>query len=201
MKNKAVIFVAVIFSAILFSLNAVCQPVLTAQKEITYDGKSLAQYAQSTNFPEIEGKYAYAINLDTGIVVYGKDFNTRTSPANTVKLMTAIVAYENIEDLDTVITASSSAVSKAQGANMAIKTGESFTARELLYGLLVRGANDAALVLAEYVAGTEQEFCSLMNQKALELGAVNTHFENVTGFYTEGSYTTARDVGDRKSVV
>ncbi|MBP3580110.1 MAG: D-alanyl-D-alanine carboxypeptidase [Clostridia bacterium] len=195
MKNKAVIFVAVIFSAILFSLNAVCQPVLTAQKEITYDGKSLAQYAQSTNFPEIEGKYAYAINLDTGIVVYGKDFNTRTSPANTVKLMTAIVAYENIEDLDTVITASSSAVSKAQGANMAIKTGESFTARELLYGLLVRGANDAALVLAEYVAGTEQEFCSLMNQKALELGAVNTHFENVTGFYTEGSYTTARDVG------
>lgn len=90
-------------------------------------------------------------------------------PASTVKLMTAIVAYENIPDLSVSITASKSAVTATQGANMAIKAGESFTAEQLLYGLLVTGANDAANVLAEHVAGSIDEFCVLMNEKAKQL--------------------------------
>lgn len=194
MKIKAVIL-SVLLLTVFMGLAVCSEPVLSAQKEVIFDGKSLAEYSDLQTEPEISGKYAYAINLETGTVVYGKDENVKTSPANTVKLMTAIVAYENIEDIDGYITASSSAVSKAQGSNMAIKEGESFTARELFYGLLVRGANDAALVLAEHVAGSQEEFCRLMNEKAKELGALNTHFENVTGFHTEGSYTTARDVG------
>ncbi len=181
---------------VLFTSFGVCaEPVLSAQAEVTYDGQSLCEYASVSEVPEIRGKHAYVINLETGTVVYAKDEHTKTSPANTAKLMTAIVAYENIDDIDEMITAKQSAVSNAKGSNMAIKTGESFTARELFYGLLVRGANDAALVLAEHVAGSEEAFCEMMNEKASELGATNTRFENVSGFYTENSHTTARDMG------
>lgn len=195
MKNRYTVICTALLLSLLCSMTALCAPVLSPQSEVTFDGKSLAEYSDTENLPDIQGKYAYCMNLETGTVVYGKDHNTRTSPANTVKLMTAIVAYENIENLDTVITANKSAVSKAQGSNMAIKEGERFTARDLFYGLLVRGANDAALVLAEHVAGSEEEFCRMMNEKAKELGAKDTFFENVTGFHTEGSYTTARDMG------
>jgi len=192
MKNK---FIVAAILVLLMTFSVFAEPVLSPKAEITFEGMSLSQYADVSTEPEIRGKHAYAINLDTGTVVYAKNSEQKTSPANTVKLMTAIVAYENIPDLDTVIAASQSAVSAAQGSNMAIKTGESFTARELFYGLLVRGANDAALVLAEHVSGSEEEFVKLMNKKAKELGADSTRFENVTGFYTENSYTTARDIG------
>ena len=195
MRYYIKIFAAVLIAVFAMGMRANCTVILSPQKEVTFDGKSLAQYAMCEEKPDIVGKNVYAMNLETGTVVYGVLENERISPANTVKLMTAIVAYENIDDLDAIIIADSSAVLKAQGANMAIKAGEEFTARDLLYGLLVRGANDAALVLAEHVAGSENEFCALMNKKAEEMGAKNTHFENVTGFYTENSYTTARDVG------
>lgn len=194
MKNR--IFYLFLCLLALFSFSAAAErETLALKSEITYDGKSLAEYSGVSEKLEIEGKYAYAINLDTGVVVYEKSSDVKTPPANTVKLMTAIVAYEKIPDLDVLISASDVAVSKAQGANMSIKRGESFTARDLLYGLLVRGANDAALVLAEYVAGSEEEFCVLMNEKAEEIGALDTRFENCTGFSTAGSYTTARDMG------
>ncbi len=168
---------------------------ISLKPEFTFDGKSLADYASVEGEPEIEGYSAYAINLNTGTVVYEKNSLDAVYPASTVKLMTAIVAYENIPDLDVEITANQSAVSKAQGANMAIKAGEKFTARELFYGLLVRGANDAALVLAEYVAGSQEEFCKMMNEKAQQIGAGSTYFENVTGFHEENMITTARDIG------
>ncbi len=195
MKNRFLKLLCTLAISTLASCVCFCAPVLSPQPEITFDGMSLTEYASLVDVPDIEGKYAYAINLDTGTVVYAKNSSVKTSPASTVKLMTAITAYENIPDLDVTITASQNAVSKAQGSNMSIKAGESFKASELFYGLLVRGANDAALVLAEHVAGSEKDFVELMNKKAKELGASNTHFENVTGFHTEGSYTTARDMG------
>ena len=80
--------------------------------------------------------------------MYQKNPNDVVYPASTVKLMTAIVAYENIPELSALITASGSAVRAARGTNMAIKEGETFTAEQLLYGVLVTGANDAANVLA-----------------------------------------------------
>ena len=100
-----------------FSVTA--QTVISAQPEVMFDGESLATYAGMEELPVLEAKYVYAMNLDTGTVVYVKDFSKKTSPANTVKLMTAITAYENIPDIDVEIEASHHAVSTAQGANMA----------------------------------------------------------------------------------
>ena len=161
--------------------------------ERLYDGKALAEYAGISDIPEIDGYSAYVYNLETGSVMFRKKADDPVYPASTVKLMTAIVAYENIPDLQTQITASRSAINAAKGSNMAIKTGETFTAEQLLYGLLVTGANDAANVLAEYVGGSIDGFCEMMNAKAAELGASNTTYTNPTGLHSPEMKTTARD--------
>ena len=168
---------------------------VTAKPEFTFDGKSLAEFASVEDQPVIEGQSAYAINLNTGTVVFEKNSSEIVYPASTTKLMTAIVAYENIPDLEVMVKASEGAVKKTQGANIRISAGEEYSARELLNALLISGANDAALVLAEHVSGSESEFCKLMNEKAKLLGAVNTNFENVTGFHKDTNVTTARDIG------
>ena len=168
---------------------------LTAKSELTFDGLSLAEFASVENQPKIEGQSAYAINLNTGAVVFEKNSHDPVFPASTVKLMTAIVAYENIPDLDVMITASPEAVKRIQGANINIKAGEEYSASELLRALLISGANDAALVLAEHVSGSQQEFVKLMNEKAKKIGADSTVFKNVTGFHDDEMVTTARDIG------
>lgn len=194
MKRIKYILILLLCSLLVaFSVNA--QELVTAKPEFTYDGKSLAEYAGIEGEPFLRGSSAYAMNLNTGTVVFEKNCYDTVFPASTTKLMTAIVAYENIPDLDVEITASASAVKKTAGANVRIEAGETYTARELLYALLVSGANDAALVLAEHVAGSEEEFCTLMNEKAKLIGAESTHYDNVTGFHVDTMVTTARDTG------
>lgn len=193
---KRIKYLAVFVSLILL-LSALCfaDGSISPKPEFTFDGKSLSEYAGIENVPSIEGYSAYAINLNTGMVVYDKKPDDIVYPASTTKLMTAIVAYESIPDLDVEITATDYVVKNTQGANVRIESGEIYTARELLNALLIEGANDAALMLAEYVAGSEEEFCVLMNEKAKEIGAVNTHYDNVTGFHNNTTVTTARDTG------
>lgn len=190
-KNKVIMLtLAFVF---LFAQFVGAKETYLPTDEVTFDGKSLSEYASVGNVPNIEGTSAYAINLNTGTLIYEKNSSDTVYPASTVKLMTAIVAYENIPDLDVDIVASDSAVRATQGANIKIEAGEVYSARELLNAVLICGANDAALVLSEYVSGSEREFCALMNKKATEIGAQNTHYDNVTGFHTETQVTTARD--------
>lgn len=162
-----------------------------------YDSKTFSDFAE-ISFPEPEGKFAIAVNLETGSVMYEKNADILLFPASTVKLMTALVAFENISDLETVIYASENAVKKTTGTKLnptkPIKAGEGFTARELLYGLLVTGANDAANVLAEHVGGSIEGFCDMMNEKAKSIGAQNTTFRNPTGLHDPEMKTTARDM-------
>ena len=162
--------------------------------ERLYDEKSFVEYAGTSDVPEVNGYSAYVYNVETGSVMYQKNPNDVVYPASTVKLMTAIVAYENIPELSALITASGSAVRAARGTNMAIKEGETFTAEQLLYGLLVTGANDAANVLAEYVGGSIENFCQMMNEKAAAIGAASTTFVNPTGIHDASMVTTARDI-------
>ncbi|MBR5528038.1 MAG: D-alanyl-D-alanine carboxypeptidase [Clostridia bacterium] len=162
-----------------------------------FDNKTFSEFAK-VEFPGIEAAFACVLNLETGNMIYEKNPKVLLFPASTVKIMTAIVAYENIPDLETVIYASESAVKKSTGTKIhsgkPIKAGEGFTARELLYALLVVGANDAANVLAEYVGGTVEGFCDMMNAKAKEIGANDTFFANPTGLHDERMKTTAHDL-------
>lgn len=194
MKKYLKLALTVLAAVQILSLCAFSLEQAPVMDEITYSGKALCDYASVPEKPMITGKYAYCINLDTGTVIYEKNSTDKAYPASTVKLLTALTAYENIPDLDAAVTVSQETVRNASGSNMSLKTGEILTARDLLYGVLVTGANDAASALAEYVSGSVSEFCTLMNQKAEQLGAENSHFENVTGFQSENTYSTARDM-------
>lgn len=182
---------------LLLALPLVMQVGAVGDEFYYYDTKSLQEFAGLTP-PETESVSVMAVNLDSGAVIYEKNAKQILFPASTVKIMTAIVALENINDLDTVIYASKNAVKKSSGTRMSpvnpIKEGEGFTARELLYALLVVGANDAANVLAEHVAGSIDDFCVMMNEKAKSIGATDTVFKNPTGLHDEGMVTTAYDM-------
>ncbi len=115
-------------------------------------------------------------------------------PTSTVKIMTGILAIENLsERLDENITVTSSMLSAVSGNNIGLAAGEIVTIDSMIRALLVNGANDAAYVLAHTVSGSTEEFVTLMNTKAKELGAHHTHYTNPTGMHDENMYTTAED--------
>ena len=182
------------FIVLIMSFAVSAEDIRFPFNEKLFDGKSLSEYTQIQDVPAVSGHSAYVYNIETGSVIYRKNQDDPVYPASTVKLMTAIVAYENIPDLQTTITATTSAVRATKGSNMSIKIGEQFTAEQLLNGLLITGANDAANLLAEYVAGDVNTFCQMMNTRAKELGAVNTNFTNPTGLHSVDMVTTAKDI-------
>ncbi len=139
-----------------------------------------------------KSRAALTVDASTGEILFSKNSNWRLPPASTTKLMTAIVAIEN-EELSKVVTISRKA-SRAAPSKVGFKGGDQITIEGLLYAALLGSANDAAVALAEAVSGSEQEFVSLMNQKAILIGAENTKFVNATGLPGNGQYTTALDL-------
>lgn len=124
---------------------------------------------------------------------YGKDVHKRVVPASTTKVMTALLVLEKLSLNDTV-TASKRA-SLAQPTKIDVQPGEKFKVRDLMYAILLKSANDAAIVLAEAAAGTEWEFVQMMNARAKQLGCRQTRFMNSNGLPTkEAQYTTAYDM-------
>jgi len=124
---------------------------------------------------------------------YGKDVHKRVIPASTTKVMTALLVLEKLSLNDTV-TASSRAAS-AQPTKIDVRPGEKFKVRDLLYAILMKSANDAAIVLAEAVAGSEWQFVQMMNARAKQLGCKQTRFMNANGLPTkQAQYTTAYDM-------
>ena len=144
--------------------------------------------------PEILAGAAVLFNLNSETMLYEKNSKDKMYPASIAKLMTAIVVYDNVEDLDVTVTVSEELIEKNIGNNISIVAGEIFTVNELLGALLVGGANDAANVLASYVAGSVDAFSKMMNDKAFELGAEDTNFTNPSGIHDPNMYTTAYDV-------
>jgi len=144
--------------------------------------------------PEIASKHAILAQAGTGRILYEKDADAKAYPASTTKIMTALLAIENL-DPAAPLTASETAVQiDRDGSNMGILRDEVLTVEQLLYGLLVHSANDAANVLAEAVAGDIASFVDMMNVRAAELGMTNTHFANTHGYHDSEHYTTARDL-------
>ncbi len=141
---------------------------------------------------ELTAKAAIAIDADTGTILYAKNLHLKRPPASTAKLMTAIIALEksNIEKLVEV----SKNASSSSGSRLKLNAGDKVKTEELLYALLLKSANDAAIALSESVAGSEANFVGLMNKKAKELGAKNTHFINASGLPGKGQYTTVSDL-------
>ncbi len=125
--------------------------------------------------------------------LYGKNVNTRVPPASTVKVLTALLVLEKLP-LDKVVTVSSRAL-YPQPSKIHVKAGEQYDVKSLLYALLLNSANDAAVVLAEAVAGSETEFVAMMNRRAKALGCKSTKVVNPHGLpHGQTQYTTAYDM-------
>lgn len=125
-------------------------------------------------------------------VLYGKNEYNKVKMASTTKIMTATIIIENCNLEETVEISKKAA--NTGGSRLGLKTGDKITIKDLLYGLMLRSGNDAAVALAETCAGSIVNFSNLMNKKANELGLVNTHFESPHGLDSDGHYTTAYEL-------
>ncbi len=134
------------------------------------------------------------MDLDSGRVLYENNADEKRLIASITKIMTAIIVIENVKDLEKQVTVGEE-VLKSYGTNIYIGVGEKIKVKDLLYGLLLRSGNDAAMTLAITTTGSSEEFVSLMNKKAEEIGMTNTIFQNPHGLDEETkNYSTARDM-------
>lgn len=148
---------------------------------------------------DLTAKGVYLVNLDTDTVIYEKNKDERLYPASLTKIMTSLLLVEMVPDLDnTVITAKASILGTFSTMNVSlagILAGEELTARELLYCMLLQSGNEAAAIVADYLGDQSiNNFIDMMNERARELGAVNTNFVNPHGLHDDNHYTTAYDI-------
>ncbi len=139
----------------------------------------------------LNSKNAILYNLDEDTILYEKDSEKQTFIASLTKIMTAIVTVENISNLDETVTLTYddfAGLVEADASVAGFYVGEEVTIRDLLYGLLLPSGADAAQALTRIVAGSRDEFVNLMNDKATELGLLNTHFVNETGLHDNNHY-------------
>lgn len=145
--------------------------------------------------PSVVAHAAFLFDANTGMVLYSKNANQELPQASCTKVMTALIAVER-GNLDQVITvgADARAMVNSNSSYMGLSVGEKLTLRDLLYGLMLPSGNDAAVAIADGIAGSVPAFVTLMNQRAQQLGLTRTHFQNPHGLDAPGHYTTARDL-------
>ena len=147
---------------------------------------------EDTEEIHITSRIALIYDRASGKILYEKNGNKQTPMASTTKIMTAIVVLENANLSDEVTIDSKAA--GIGGSRLGLKKNDKITVNDLLYGLMLRSGNDAAVALATHVGGSVEGFAELMNKKAEELGLVNSHFVVPHGLDNDGHYTTALEL-------
>ena len=160
--------------------------------EIEDIGEVIQTATEAAEEPKINSRYAVVLDRQSKAILYGKNETAKTKMASTTKIMTALIVIENT-NLNNIVEVSAKAAGTG-GSRLKLKAKDKISVRDLLYGLMLRSGNDAAVALAEYIGGSIPEFANLMNQKAEELGLVNTHFETPHGLDFEEHYTTAYEL-------
>ena len=146
--------------------------------------------------PAIGAEAAILMDARTGAILYEKNIHEKLYPASITKLLSTYIAVQEC-DLDEMVTFSEDAVYSInwwEDANMGVYAGSSLTVEEVLYGILVGSANEAAYAIAEHVSGNLENFALLMNKTAKELGCTNSNFVTPNGIHDENHYTTAYDM-------
>ena len=190
-----------------------CAGLLVSQPSVTYateTDSATSEIAHSVTYsqaadtdsikdwptgPNIEGQSAVLMDAVTDTILYSKNANDQLYPASITKIMTALLACENL-DMDDTLTMSQEAAYGIEAGSSSIyaETGEVFTVEQALMALMLESANEMALALAEKTSGSVKKFVELMNQRAAQLGCKNTHFNNPNGLPDETHYTTASDM-------
>ncbi len=140
----------------------------------------------------VSAQKAVLVDAQTGRVLFEKDAYSRSLIASTTKIMTALIVCQQCNVLDRMRIPQEAV--GIEGSSMYLQAGEVLTVQELLYGLMLRSGNDAAVALAIYCGGTVEGFVQLMNDKARQLGLMGTHFENPHGLDSPNHYSTAKDL-------
>ena len=160
---------------------------------------TLAQASEETKTLDLElySSSTVLVDVQTGAVLAEKNMDEKIYPASMTKVMTLLVAAENLPDLDAAFTMTQAIIDPLYlaGASMAgYVNGETVTMRDLLYGAVVPSGAEATEALAQAVAGSEEAFVAMMNEKAAALGLTNTHFMNTSGLHDENHYSTVREI-------
>jgi D-alanyl-D-alanine carboxypeptidase (penicillin-binding protein 5/6) len=141
---------------------------------------------------DVSAKSAIVIDAGSGKVLWSKDADTLRYPASTTKIMTGMLLLEHCKPTDVIVAPED--VTKVKEASMHLKPGEKVLARDMLYALMLRSANDGCYAVATHIAGSVQGFAKMMNDRAKELGCTHTHFDNPNGLNDPIHYTTAHDL-------
>ena len=146
---------------------------------------------------EISSPSAILLEAKTGTVIYEKNADEARRPASVTKVMTLLLIYEALDSgkmrKEDIVTISEHAASMG-GSQCFFEAGEQQIVEDMIKCIVIASGNDAAVAMGEHLAGSEAGFVELMNQRAAELGMVNTHFENACGLEAEGHLTSARDI-------
>jgi len=151
--------------------------------------------AQNSDPPTVRGEGAYLIDVLSGQALFMKNPDEQLAPASTTKIMTGLLAIEN-GNFNDIVTASSTMLNNklVYGTQIYLEPGEKLAFEDLLYATLLNSANDAAVALAEHVGNDLPHFVEMMNQRAQDIGASQTHFVNPSGLTETGHVTTAHDL-------
>ena len=198
MRNRQAHFFGTVIAAALAMASFVCQPATAARVHPKAKATAAAEApATPTNGIETQAKHALILEADTGMVLLDKGADERMPPASMSKIMTAYVVFDMLKQgrakLEDELPVSERAW-RLQGSKMFVPIGGRISIDDLLKGVIIQSGNDACLVLAEGLAGSEQAFVDLMNQKAKEIGLKDSHFANVSGLPDPDHYVTARDL-------
>ena len=200
MNNRKILYQILIIFLIFFlmisnslQIKAV-ESSLVEDEEVNVNDIQREVIETSTNNEELilESRIALIFDRASGRILYEKNGNKQTPMASTTKIMTAIVVLENA-NLNDIVTIDSKAAGTG-GSRLGLKKNDKITVNDLLYGLLLRSGNDAAVALAKYVGGSIDEFANMMNIKAKELGLSNSHFVVPHGLDNDEHYTTAYEL-------
>ncbi|MGI6727193.1 MAG: D-alanyl-D-alanine carboxypeptidase family protein [Anaerovoracaceae bacterium] len=177
-KQRAAIFLLLLFLLIGFPVPVWSETESESESEM--------------EFPEISAQSAIVMEMNSGKILYEKNGKQKVYPASTTKILTALLAIEN-GYLDEKIKVPSEA-SGVEGSSIFLETGEKISLRDLVYGLMLRSGNDAAIAISGVIAKSPEQFVKLMNKRAKEIGANDTNFVNPNGLFDKNHYTTAYDM-------
>ncbi len=155
--------------------------------------RAIASASYASAYNQTSAKSMCTMEATSKRVLYSKNMNEKLAMASTTKIMTAITAIENCDDLDKPFEISPLSVG-ISGTSLYLRKGEVLTMRDLLYGLMLVSGNDASVAIGEKVGGNVKNFVQLMNETAQKIGAENTHFDNTHGLDSKTHYTTAYDL-------
>lgn len=197
MKSKKILSKILILGIVFVQLPILkikAEPILNEECDEVESNEILNTYIKEPikELKRVDARNAIALDAETGEILFGQKENEIVAMASTTKILTALVAI-NYGNLDQMVTVSKNA-SSIRGSTVGYRAGEQITMKELLFGLMFKSGNDAAIAIAEHIGGSVEGFSNIMNNFAKSIGILNSHFESPHGLDSQKHYSSAYDL-------